>query len=169
MTYVLTDNDTKILDDNNVSDENISLDCDTDMSSITTGYENKLLNNQCLPYDRNENNEYFLHNSLKFGKDNGPSFLVALALCDTSQAYKHIKCTDVDLHLLITHFVSNLTRGQRSLFGLILDMVQDNSHNENISSYNNEVEVYKSNLLQTCDPIDNWVSKILCIIHCRFK
>ena len=106
---------------------------------------------------------------MKYGKDNGPSFLVSLALCDTSQAYKHIKSTDVDLHLLISHFVSNLTRGQRSLFGLILDMVQDNFQNENVSSYNNEVEVYKLNLLQTCDPIDNWVSKILCIIHCRSK
>ena len=126
MTYDLSDNDTKILDDNNVSDENISLDGDTDMSSTTTGHENKWLNNQCLPYDRNENNEHFLHNSMKYGKDNGPLFLVALALCDTSQAYKHLKSTDVDLHLLISHFVSNLTRGQRSLFGLILDMAQDN-------------------------------------------
>ena len=166
MTYDLSDNDTKILDDNNVSDENISLDSDTDMSSITTAYENKLLNKQCLPYDRNENNEYFLHNSMKYGNDNGPSFLVALGLCDTSQAYKHNECTDVDLHLLISHFVSNLTRGKRSLFELILDMVQDNSQNENVSSYNHEVEVYKSNVLQICDPIGNWVSKILCIIHC---
>ena len=111
MTYDLSDNDTKILDDNNVSDENISLDCDTDMSSITTAYENKLLNKQCLPYNRNENNEYFFHNLLKYGNDNGPLFLVALSLCDTSQAYRHIKSTDVDLYLLIYHFVSNLTRG----------------------------------------------------------
>ena len=165
MTYDLSDNDTKILDDNNVSDENIPFDSDTDMSSITTAYENKLLNKQCLPYDRNENNEYFLHNSMKYGNDNGPSFLVVLALCDTSKVYKHIKCTDVDLHLRITHFVSNLTRGQRSLFGLILDMVQDNSKNNNEYYYNNGVEVYKSNVLHTCDPIENWVSKILCIIH----
>ena len=49
----------------------------------------KLLNKQCLPYDRNENNEYYLHNSTKYGNDNGPTFLVVLALCDTSQAYKH--------------------------------------------------------------------------------
>ena len=104
MTYDLSDNDTKIFDDNNVIDENISLDSDTDMSSITTGYENKLLNKQCLSYDRNENNEYFLHNSTKYGTDNGPTFLVALALCDTSQCYKYIKSTDVDLHLLISNF-----------------------------------------------------------------
>ena len=54
------------------------------MSSITTAYENKLLNKQCLSYDRNENNEYYLHNSTKYGNDNGPAFLVALVLCDTS-------------------------------------------------------------------------------------
>ena len=72
------------------------------MSSITTAYENKLLNKQCLPYDWNEHNEYFLHNSMKYGNDNGPSFLVALALCDSSQAYKHINSTDIDLYLLIS-------------------------------------------------------------------
>ena len=101
----------KILDDNKVTDCNISLDSVADMSSITTAYENKLLNKKYLPYDRNENNECYLHNSTKYGNDNGPIFLVALALYDTSQAYKHIKYTDVDLHLLISHFVSNLTRG----------------------------------------------------------
>ena len=101
----------KILDDNNLTDENISFLSVADMSSITTAYENKLLNKQYLPYDRNENNEYYLHNSTKYGNDNGPTFLVVLALCDTSQAYKHLKSTDVDLHLLISHFVSNVTRG----------------------------------------------------------
>ena len=64
-----------------------------------------------MPYDRNKNNEYYLHNWTKYGNDNEPTFLVALALCDTSQAYKHLKYTDVDLHLLMSHFVSNLTRG----------------------------------------------------------
>ena len=150
----------KILDDNNLTDENISFLSDADMSSITTAYENKLLNKQCLPYDRNENNEYYLHNTCKYGNDNGPTFLVALALCDTSQAYKHLKSTDVDLHLLISYFVSNLTRGQRSLFGLILDMVQDNSQKENESCSNNVNDVYQSNVLHACDPIENWVSKI---------
>ena len=91
----------KILDDNNVTDENISLDSVADTSSMTIVYEKKLLNKQCLPYDRNKNNEYYLHNWTKYGNDNEPTFLVALALCDTSQAYKHLKSTDVDLHLLI--------------------------------------------------------------------
>ena len=113
-----------------------------------------------MPYDQNENNEYYLHNTCKYGNDNGPTFLVALALCDTSQAYKHLKSTDVDLHLLISHFVSNLTRGQRSLFGLILDMVQDNSQKENESCSNNVNDVYQWNVLHACDPIENWVSKI---------
>ena len=150
----------KILHDNNVTDQNIYLASDDNISSIKTAYENKLLNKQCLPYDRNENNEYYLHNTCKYGNDNGPTFLVALALCDTSQAYKHLKSTDVDLHLLISHFVSNLTRGQRSLFGLILDMVQDNSQKENEYCSNNVNDVYQSNVLHACDPIENWVSKI---------
>ena len=68
-------------------------------------------------YDRNENNEYYLHNSTKYVNDDDTTFFVALALCDTSQAYKHNKFTDVDLHLLISHFVSKLTSGQWSLFG----------------------------------------------------
>ena len=59
----------------------------------------------------NESNEYYLHNSTKNRNDNGPTFLIVLALCDTSQAYNHNKSTDVDLHLLISHFVSNLTGG----------------------------------------------------------
>ena len=122
---------------------------------MTIVYEKKLLNKQCLPYDRNENNEYYLHNSIKYGHNNGPIFLVALALCDTSQTYKHLKSTYANLHLLISHFVSNLTRGQRSLFGLILDMVQYNSQKENESYSNNGDEFYKSNVLHTCDPIEN--------------
>ena len=95
----------KILDDNNLTDENIFFLSVADMSSITTAYENKLLNKECLQYDRNESNEYYLHNSTKYGNDNGPTFLIVLALCDTSQAYKHLKSTDVDLHLLISHSV----------------------------------------------------------------
>ena len=55
----------KILDDNNVTDCNVYLDNIADMSSIPTVYENKLLNKQCLSYDRNENSEYYFHNSTK--------------------------------------------------------------------------------------------------------
>ena len=62
----------------------------------------------------------------KYGHYNDPILLVVLVLCDTSLAYKHLKSTDVDLHLLISNFVSNLTGGKRSLFELILDMVQEN-------------------------------------------
>ena len=53
------------------------------------------------------------------------------------------------------------------MFGLILEMVQDNSHKENGSYSNNVDDVYKSNVLHACDPIENWVNKILCIIHFR--
>ena len=81
-------------------------------------------NKQYLPYDRNESNEYYLQNSTKNENDNCFTFLVVLALCDTSQAYKNIKSTHVDLHLLISHFTSNLIRGKQSLFGLISDIIQ---------------------------------------------
>ena len=36
----------------------MSLDNVGDMSNITTARENKLSSKQCLPYDRNEYNEY---------------------------------------------------------------------------------------------------------------
>ena len=49
------------------------------------------------------------------------------------------------------------------MFGLILDTVQDNSKKENEPYSNNGDEVYKSNILYTYDPIDNWVSKALFI------
>ena len=64
----------KILDNNNLTDENISFLSVADMSSITTAYENKLLNKQCLPYDRNENNKYYLHNPTNYGNSNDPTF-----------------------------------------------------------------------------------------------
>ena len=97
------------------------------MSSITNGHERKLLNKKCLRHDRKEINEYYLRNSNKYGNNNGPTFLAVLALCDTSLAYTHIKPTDIDEHLLLSRLVSNLTRGQRTLFGLILDMVKDDN------------------------------------------
>ena len=81
-------------------------------------------------------------NSNKYGNNNGPTFLVALALCNTSLAYRHIKQTDVDNHLLISHFVSNLPRGQRALFGLILDMVKDDNNKNEQSDYKNKIDEY---------------------------
>ena len=81
------------------------------MSSITASHDRKLLNEQCLRYDRKESNEYYLRNSNIYGNNNGPTFLVELALCDTSLAYKYIKPVDVDTNFLISRFVSNLTRG----------------------------------------------------------
>ena len=82
------------------------------MSSITTDHERKSLNKQCLWHDRKESNEYYLRNSDKYGNNDDPTFLVALSLCDTSLAYKHIKPIYIDKSLLISRFVSNLTREQ---------------------------------------------------------
>ena len=44
-------------------------------------------------------------------------------------------------------------------------MVQDNSQKENESYSNNVNDVYQSNVLHAYDPIEKWVSKILCNIH----
>ena len=44
-------------------------------------------------------------------------------------------------------------------------MVQDDSQKGNESYSNNVDKAYKSNVLHACDPIENWVSKMLCIIH----
>ena len=142
ITKDLNDNDIKILNDNNLIDKNISLDSDGDMSSITASHDRKLLNKQCLRYDRKECHEYYLCNSNKYGNNNDPTFLVALALCDTSLAYKHIKQADVDTHLLISRFVSKLTRGYRTLFELILDMVKDDNNKNEKTDYNNNIDEY---------------------------
>ena len=96
-----------------------------------------------MPYDQNESNEFYFYNSNEYGNHNGRTFLVLLALYDTSLAYKHIKSIDVDLHLLIWYFVSNLTRGQLSLFWLILDMVQDSSKRDTESLSHNKNDLYK--------------------------
>ena len=141
-TNDLNDNDITILNDNNLIDRNISFDSDGDMSSITAGHDRKLLNKQCLRHNRKESNEYYLRNSKEYGNNNGPTLLVALALCDTSLAYKHIKPADVDTHLLISRFVSSLTRGQRTLFGLILDMVKDDNNKNEKTDYNNNIDEY---------------------------
>ena len=141
-TNDLNDNDITILNDNNLIDRNISFDSDGDMSSITAGHDRKLLNKQCLRHNRKESNEYYLRNSKEYGNNNGPTLLVALALYDTSLAYKHIKPADVDTHLLISRFVSSLTRGQRTLFGLILDMVKDDNNKNEKTDYNNNIDEY---------------------------
>ena len=112
------------------------------MSSITASHDRKLLNKQCLRYDRKECHEYYLCNSNKYGNNNDPTFLVALALCDTSLAYKHIKQADVDTHLLISRFVSKLTRGYRTLFELILDMVKDDNNKNEESDCKNKIDEY---------------------------
>ena len=78
-----------------------------------------------MPYDWNKSNEYYLHNSNQYSNHNGPKVSVILALCDDSLAYKYMKYADVDLHLFLSHFLSNLTREKRLLFELILVMVQD--------------------------------------------
>ena len=44
-------------------------------------------------------------------------------------------------------------------------MVQDNSQKENEYCSNNVNDVYQSNVLHAYDPIEKWVSKILCNIH----
>ena len=138
----MNDTEIKILNDNNLINRNISFDSDGDMSSVTDGHDKMLLNKQCLRHDRKESNEYYLRNSKEYGNNNGPTFLVALALCDTSLAYKYIKPADVDTHLLISKFVSNLTRGQRTLFGLILDMVKEENNINEETDNNNNIDDY---------------------------
>ena len=88
-----------------------------------------------MRHDRKESNEYYLRNSNKYGNNNGPTLLVALALCDTSLAYTYIESADVDMYLLISRFFCNLTRGQRTLFELTLDMVKDDNNKNEETDY----------------------------------
>ena len=82
-----------------------------------------------MRYDRKDSNEYDICNSYIYMNNNNiPIFLVALALYDTLLALNNIKRIDDDKHLLNSRFFFNLTREQRTLLGLILDMVKDDNN-----------------------------------------
>ena len=76
-------------------------------------------------YDTQESYEYFSRNTKTSGDYNGPSYLVALAVCKTKGAYTHIGAADTLLHLMLAKFTSGLTRYQRHEFSFISKLLKN--------------------------------------------
>ena len=97
------------------------------MSSLTI--EEKI--NICTEYfDIPNNRNYFKNNIEETEKVNSPPYLVWLALCNTSSAYKHISIDEIDVHLVIAKFVTTLKRSQKCQFALILNLINEKRMND---------------------------------------
>ena len=88
-------------------------------SSICTDY-----------FDTPNSRNYFKKNFEDTEKVNGPPYLVGLALCNTSSAYKHISIDEIDVHLVIAKFVTSLKRSQKCQFALILNLINEKRMND---------------------------------------
>ena len=126
---MIVDEDVVILK-NDVEDDNSQLNANNrndDMSSLTV--EDK--SNICTDYfDTPNSRNYFKKNFEDTKKVNGPSYLVGLALCNTSSAYKHISIDEIDVHLVIAKFVTSLKRSQKCQFALILNLINEKRMND---------------------------------------
>ena len=115
---------------NDVEDDNSQLNANNkndDMSSLTV--EDK--SNICTDYfDTPNSRNYFKKNFEDTKKVNGPSYLVGLALCNTSSAYKHISIDEIGVHLVIAKFVTSLKRSQKCQFALILNLINEKRMND---------------------------------------
>ena len=97
------------------------------MSSLTI--EEKI--NICTEYfDIPNNRNYFKNNIEETEKVNSPPYLVWLALCNTSSAYKHISIDEINEHLVIAKFVTTLKRSQKCQFALILNVISEKRSND---------------------------------------
>lgn len=126
---MIVDEDVVLLK-NDVEDDNSQLNANNkndDMSSLTV--EDK--SNICTDYfDTPNSRNYFKKNFEDTEKVNGPSYLVGLALCNTSSAYKHISIDEIDVHLVIAKFVTSLKRSQKCQFALILNLINEKRMND---------------------------------------
>ena len=108
---------------NNIDDETSQLSTinrKDDMSSLTI--EKKI--SICTAYfDTPTRRNYFKKNFEETEKLNDPPYLVRLALCNTSSAYKHISSDEIDVYLVIVKFVTTLKRSQKCQFALILNLI----------------------------------------------
>ena len=74
-------------------------------------------------YDNTTSYEYFKRNSDPNNPCKGPAYMVGLAISGTASGYEQLHENDIILHLLLSKFVSNLTRNQRVELGFILEMI----------------------------------------------
>ena len=87
-------------------------------------------------YDRSASYEYFKRNADAESKNQGATFIIGLAISHTTSGYKRLNDDDIILHLLLSRFISNLTRNQRIELGFILELIKKKYTGEcNGSSY----------------------------------
>ena len=126
---MIVDEDVVLLK-NDVEDDSSQLNANNrndDMSSLTV--EDK--SNICTDYfDTPNSRNYFKKNFEDTEKVNGSSYLVGLALYNTSSAYKHISIDEIDVHLVIAKFVTSLKRSQKCQFALILNLINEKRMND---------------------------------------
>ena len=126
---MIVDEDVVLLK-NDVEDDNSQLNANNkndDMSSLTVEDPSNI----CTDYfDTPNSRNYFKKNFEDTKKVNGPSYLVGLALCNTSSAYKHISIDEIDVHLVIAKFVTSLKRSQKCQFALILNLINEKRMND---------------------------------------
>ena len=126
---MIVDEDVVLLK-NDVEDDNSQLNANNkndDMSSLTVEDPSNI----CTDYfDTPNSRNYFKKNFEDTKKVNGPSYLVGLALCNTSSAYKHISIDEIDIHLVIAKYVKGLTRSQKCQFALILNLINEKRMND---------------------------------------
>ena len=119
-----------VLVSNNVDDETShfsAINRKDDMSSLTM----KEKSNICTEYfDTSNRRNYFKNNFEETKKVNSPSYLVGLALCNTSSAYMHISIDEIDMHLVIAKIVKTLKISQKCQFALILNLINEKRIND---------------------------------------
>jgi hypothetical protein len=74
-------------------------------------------------FDREESARYFEYNISTDRPFEGPSHLVGQAFSGTGNVHEYIDDNDTLLHLLLTRFVSKLSKDQRIDFAFILELI----------------------------------------------
>ena len=106
---MINDEDVALVKNNvdNKTSELSTINRKDDMSSLTI----KEKSNICTEYfDTPNRRNYFKNNFEETTQVNSPSYLVGLALCNTSSAYMHISIDEIDMHLVIAKFVTTLKK-----------------------------------------------------------
>jgi len=84
-------------------------------------------------YDTSTSYEYFKRNAHSDNRNKGAAYIIGLAISGTTNGYTHMHDDDVILHLLLSRFVSNLTRNQRVELGFILELIKNKYERERSS------------------------------------
>ena len=151
-----------MINDDDVIQDKINIDIEiSEFSAIYKKDDMSLLtiegrSNICTDYfDTTNSRNYFNKNFEDPEKANSPPYLVGLALCNKSSSYKHISMDEIDVHLVMTKFVTTLIRSQKIQFALILNLINEKQINNLKHRMNDNVKDEYSTTnksdLQRCD------------------